>query len=60
MSRGPLAVLIREQRKRHADGLRLAAVSAAIVGAGAVLLLGLSGWFLTGAAIAGLASLASA
>lgn len=57
---GPLAALIREQRKRHADGLRLAALSAAIVGAGSVLLLGLSGWFLTGAAIAGLAGLAAA
>jgi ATP-binding cassette subfamily C protein CydC len=57
---GPLAALIREQRKRHADGLRLAAVSAAVVGAASVLLLGLSGWFLTGAAIAGLAGLAAA
>lgn len=57
---GGLAVLIREQRKRHADGLRLAAISAAIVGAGSVLLLGLSGWFLTGAAIAGLGGLAAA
>ncbi len=57
---GPLAALIREQRKRHADGLRLAAVSAAVVGAASVLLLGLSGWFLTGAAIAGLTSLAAA
>jgi ATP-binding cassette subfamily C protein CydC len=57
---GPLAALIREQRRRHADGLRLAALSAAIVGAGSVLLLGLSGWFLTGAAIAGLAGLAAA
>ena len=57
---GPLGVLIRAQRKRHADGLRLAAVSAAVVGAASVLLLGLSGWFLTGAAIAGLASLAAA
>jgi ATP-binding cassette subfamily C protein CydC len=52
--------LIRAQRKRHADGLRLAAVSAAVVGAASVLLLGLSGWFLTGAAIAGLTSLAAA
>ncbi len=60
MSAGPLAILIRQQRKRHADGLRLAAISAAIVGAGSVLLLGLSGWFLTGAAIAGLAGLAAA
>ena len=60
MSAGPLDALIREQRKRYADGLRLAAVSAAIVGAGAALLLGLSGWFLTGAAIAGLTSLATA
>jgi len=56
----PLAELIRQQRKRHADGLRLAAASAAIVGAAAVLLLGLSGWFLTGAAIAGLGGLAAA
>lgn len=60
MSPGPLATLIRQQRKRHADGLRLAALSAAVVGAGSVLLLGLSGWFLTGAAIAGLAGLAAA
>jgi ATP-binding cassette subfamily C protein CydC len=57
---GPLAALIRQQRRRHADGLRLAAASAAVVGAATVLLLGLSGWFLTGAAIAGLAGLASA
>jgi ATP-binding cassette subfamily C protein CydC len=57
---GPLADLIRQQRRRHADGLRLAALSAAIVGAGSVLLLGLSGWFLTGAAIAGVAGLAAA
>lgn len=56
----PLAVLIRQQRRRHADGLRLAAASAAIVGAATVLLLGLSGWFLTGAAIAGLGGLAAA
>jgi len=60
VSPGPLAILIRQQRKRHADGLRLAALSAAVVGAGSVLLLGLSGWFLTGAAIAGLAGLAAA
>ena len=60
MSTGPLAALVRQQRKRHADGLRLAAISAAIVGAGSVLLLGLSGWFLTGAAIAGATSLAAA
>jgi ATP-binding cassette subfamily C protein CydC len=60
MSAGPLADLIRQQRQRHADGLRLAALSAAVVGAGSVLLLGLSGWFLTGAAIAGVAGLAAA
>ncbi|CAN7470896.1 ATP-binding cassette domain-containing protein [Caulobacter sp. LjRoot300] len=60
MSAGPLATLIRQQRQRHADGLRLAALSAAVVGAGSVLLLGLSGWFLTGAAIAGVAGLAAA
>ncbi|KRA76404.1 ABC transporter ATP-binding protein [Caulobacter sp. Root656] len=52
--------MIRQQRQRHADGLRLAALSAVIVGAGSVLLLGLSGWFLTGAAIAGVAGLAAA
>ena len=57
---GPLARLIRQQRRRHADGLRLAAASATIVGASTVLLLGLSGWFLTGAAIAGLGGLAAA
>lgn len=57
---GSLAVLIRDQRRRHAGSLRLAAISAAIVGAGSVLLLGLSGWFLTGAAIAGLGGLAAA
>lgn len=60
MTAGPLATLIREQRRRHADGLRLAAISAAVVGAASVLLLGLSGWFLTGAAIAGLGGLAAA
>jgi ATP-binding cassette subfamily C protein CydC len=59
-TQSPLAALIRQQRRRHADGLRLAAASAAVVGAATVLLLGLSGWFLTGAAIAGLAGLASA
>ena len=58
--RSPLADLIRQQRKRHAEGLLLAAVCAAGVGAATVLLLGLSGWFLAGAAIAGLAGLASA
>jgi ATP-binding cassette subfamily C protein CydC len=60
MSAGPLAALIHAQRKRHANGLRLAAISAAVVGAASVLLLGLSGWFLTGAAIAGLGGLATA
>jgi len=60
VSKGPLADLIRKQRKRHAGGLGLAALSAAVVGAGSVLLLGLSGWFLTGAALAGLAGLAAA
>src|SRR3954466_16261181 len=60
MSTGPLAALVREQRKRHADSLRLAAISAAVVAGASVLLLGLSGWFLTGAAIAGLGGLAAA
>ena len=60
MSASPLQVLIRAQRRRHAEGLLLAAVCAAVVGAASTLLLGVSGWFLTGAALAGAAGLGAA
>ena len=60
MSASPLQVLIRAQRRRHAEGLLLAAVCAAVVGAASTLLLGVSGWFLTGAALAGVAGLGAA
>ena len=56
----PIADLIRVQRRRHAGGLALAALSAAVAAGAAVLLLGLSGWFLTGAALAGGVGLAAA
>ena len=58
--RDHLAVLIEGQRRAQRDRLALAAVSAAVVGASAVLLLGLSGWFITGAALAGLAGFGAA
>ncbi len=60
MSASPLQALIRAQRRRHAEGLLLAAACAAIVGGASTLLLGLSGWFITASALAGLAGLASA
>ncbi len=60
MSASPLQALIRAQRRRHAEGLLLAAACAAVVGGSATLLLGLSGWFITASALAGLAGLASA
>ena len=60
MSASPLATLIRAQRRKHAQGLLLAAVCAAGVGGASTLLLGLSGWFITSAALAGLAGLATA
>lgn len=60
MSASPLQALIRVQRRRHAEGLLLAAVCAALVGATSTLLLGLSGWFITASALAGAAGLAAA
>ncbi len=56
----PLSKLIAEQRRRQAGPLVLAAAAAAVVGAGSTTLLGLSGWFITGAALAGVAGLAAA
>jgi ATP-binding cassette subfamily C protein CydC len=51
----PIRVLVRRQRRRQSANLALAAASAAGAAAAAVALLGLSGWFLTGAAVAGAA-----
>lgn len=48
---GLVAAQVRAERAR----LRLSAIAGAVVAAAAVCLLGLSGWFITGAAIAGLA-----
>lgn len=48
-----LEALLAEQRRVQGGRLRLAALSAALVSGASVALLGLSGWFITGAAIAG-------
>jgi ATP-binding cassette, subfamily C, bacterial CydC len=50
-----LTALIADQRRAQRNRLALAAAAAAVVAAAAVCLLGLSGWFITGAALAGLA-----
>lgn len=55
-----LAGLVADQRRAQRERLWLAAVMAVIATAAAVLLLGLSGWFITGAALAGLAGAATA
>jgi len=55
-----LSKLVAEQRRRQARPLILAAACAAVVGAASTTLLGLSGWFITGAALAGVAGLATA
>lgn len=47
--------LIASQRRAQRDRLGLAAACAVVATAAAVVLLGLSGWFITGAALAGLA-----
>lgn len=47
--------LITDQRRVQRDRLRLAAAAGALVSVAAVCLLGLSGWFITGAALAGVA-----
>ncbi|MDB5420384.1 MAG: transporter ATP-binding protein, partial [Brevundimonas sp.] len=48
-----LKALLTEQRRLQGRRLRLAALTAALVSVASVTLLGLSGWFITGAAIAG-------
>jgi len=50
-----IEALLRAERKRQRPGLRRAALLAALVAAASVLLLGLSGRFITAAAFAGLA-----
>lgn len=47
--------ILATETRREARRFRQAALLAALVGAGSVTLLGLSGWFITGAALAGLA-----
>ena len=53
MSGVSLQDLVRRQCRAQSFALRLAAGAAACVSIAAVLLLGLSGWFLAGAAVAG-------
>jgi ATP-binding cassette subfamily C protein CydC len=60
MSPSPLHSLIRAQRRRQAGALWLSILCAVGVGAASTLLLGLSGWFITASAVAGLAGLATA
>lgn len=56
----PLDALIRAQKRAHAGNLRLAILSAVVVGAASTLLLGLSGWFIVASAVAGAAGLGAA
>lgn len=56
----PLDDLIRVQKRAHAGNLRLAILSAVVVGAASTLLLGLSGWFIVASAAAGAAGLGAA
>jgi len=51
-----IAALIAEQRQAERLRLRLAAIAAAVVSVAAVGLLGLSGWFIAGAALTGAAA----
>ncbi|MFK0300555.1 amino acid ABC transporter ATP-binding/permease protein [Brevundimonas sp. NPDC090276] len=55
-----LKALIRAQERQQGARLLTAAVTAALVSAAAVLLLGVSGWFITASALAGLAGSAAA
>jgi ATP-binding cassette subfamily C protein CydC len=55
-----LKTLIRAQERRQGARLLTASVTAALVSAAAVLLLGVSGWFITASALAGLAGAAVA
>ncbi|WP_306286274.1 hypothetical protein [Sphingomonas sp. Ant20] len=57
---GPLDRLLAQERRAQRPLLARAALLAALVAAASVLLLGLSGWFITAAAIAGLAGPAAA
>jgi ATP-binding cassette subfamily C protein CydC len=50
-----IETLLRAERRRQRPGLRRAALFAVLVAASSVLLLGLSGWFITAAAFAGAA-----
>ncbi len=54
-----LKALLAGQRRTQGGRLRLAALSAALVSVASVTLLGLSGWFITGAALAGASGLAA-
>ena len=53
MSNSPLRDLVRAEQRRQARRLLVAALAATAAAGGAVLLLGVSGWFLAGAALAG-------
>lgn len=55
-----LKALIRAQERQQGARLLTAAVTAALVSAAAVLLLGVSGWFITASALAGMAGAAVA
>lgn len=55
----PVLALVRTERRRQGLRLLVAGAGAAAATAGAVLLLGLSGWFLAGAALAGAAGAAA-
>lgn len=55
-----VGAMVAEQRRAQASQLALAAAAAATVSAAAVFLLGLSGWFITSAALAGAAGSAAA
>lgn len=50
----PIRAFLREQTRRRRADLLVAGLAAALAAAGATLMLGLSGWFLAGAAAAGL------
>lgn len=60
MTPSPLETLIRAQKRERAGALRLAMLSAVVLGATSTMLLGLSGWFIVASAAAGAAGLATA
>jgi ATP-binding cassette subfamily C protein CydC len=55
-----LGILLARERRRQRGRLAMAAACAAAAGAASVLLLGLSGWFISGAALAGVGGAAAA